>query len=287
MTTRMYTSLLALALVGTLSACGGGGGGGGNDGGNGGGSTTPVAGSDLTTMQRQLGVTAGVNKAVRGATTYGGETAGTLRVDTNPARMTSTFDDFNTRVATATTPTTAVMNGEVSRVNVEGNGGVYYIPRTGSDMHVGMVHRSTGEVGMAGIFGNETSAAAMGARAAAGGTATYVGQAEYTQDQGVQASGYRGAITANADFDTGGLNYGTGAMTKFTDTGGAASMRIDGSGRFAGNGEIVGTYTTTPSTGSGSSGDTSGAFYGPNGQNIGMVFSGTNGAGAAILNEAN
>lgn len=284
MTARLSSSILALALVGALSACGGAGSGDGAGGGNN-GPTTPVAGSDLTTMQRNLGITAGVDKAMRGAITTEGRQQGAVRVEVNPARMSAGYGDFQTPIVSSTTPTSVVMNGEVSRVN--GVDSTFYIPRTGSDVHVGMMHRVSGDAGMVGIFGNETSASAIGARAAAGGTATYAGQAEYSQEVGIQTAGYRGQITATANFDNAGLTYGTGAMGKFTDTGGAASMRVNGTGRFAANGEIVGTYTTTPSSGTGASGDTSGAFYGPTGQNIGLIFSGSNGAGGAILNEAN
>lgn len=283
MAARASSSLIALALVATLAACGGSGGGGGGN--NGGGSTTPIAGTSMTTLESNLGITAGTDKRMRAASTFGNERTGTVRVDANPGRIRATVGEFSTSVIGERTPTTTVMNGKVVRAN--GTGNVIYVPRTGSDVHVGMVHQSTGEYGFAGVFGKETGATAMGARTAAGGRATYVGQAEYTQDMGAQAAGYRGAITANADFDTGGMDYGSGTMTRTTNTGGANSMRIEGTGIFTGNGNITGTYTTTPSSGTGSSGTTSGAFYGPTGQNIGLVFSGNGAAGAAILDEAN
>jgi len=285
MAARAHTSFIALALVAALSACGGGGGG-DNDGTNGGGASAPVAGTDLTTLQSKLGITAGVDKTMRAANTEGTATSGTVRVDANPGRIQARVGEFSTgTIAEGNSVAATVMNGQVTRATIPGS--VIYVPRTNADVHVGMVHRSSDDMGFAGVFGNETGASAIGARAAAGGKATYVGQAEYSQDIGIQTSAYRGAITATADFNTGGLDYGTGAMTRTSNTGGAASMRIDGSGVFNGRGGITGTYTTNPSSGTGSSGTTSGAFYGPTGQNIGLVFSGNGAAGAAILDESN
>lgn len=271
----------SISTVILLSACTGGSSNGGNTDS---GSSTPIAGTSMTTLERNLGITAGKEKRIRAATTFDNTRSGTVRVDTNPARISASVGGFTTPVGLERS-VNVVMNGQVSRSNAPGH--VFYVPRTGSDVHVGMVHLSTDDGAFAGIFGNETGSGAIGARAAAGGKATYVGQAEYSQDVGIQTAGYRGDITANADFDTGGLDYKTRSMELYSNTGGAKSMRIEGSGTFSGNGEIRGNYTTIPSSGTGASGTTSGAFYGPTGQNIGLVFKGDQAAGAAILDESN
>lgn len=274
--------IAALAVVGLLAACGGGGGGDGASS----APQAPVAGTNLSHLQNNLGLSANNDKRMRAATSYGKVVDGSVKIEQNPARISATADGFTTPVIFSNNPTRPVMNGQVVRVD-NGASTVMYLPAAGSDMHVGMSHLNVGEAGIVGIFGNESGAAPIGERAAAGGKATYVGQIEYSQEVStVQATGYRGTINATADFDTGGLQYGSNNMGKFTDSGGPGSMRLDGQATFGPGGQIRGSYTTQPSSGTGTSGVTSGSFYGPDAQNIGMIFSDQTGAGAAILNEA-
>ena len=285
--TRTSIKLIsALILAGSLSACAGGGGGGGSSNGGGVGSAAPINGTSLTTLDRNLGLKAGVAKNVKAASSYDGKQKnGTILIEQNPARISAQIDGVTTPSLNNDAFTTDVMNNQMVRVYEAGT--VMYLPKADSNMHVGMVHRAPGDFGVAGVFGNRTSQEDIGARAARGGKATYVGQAEYTQELNyVQAASYRGTMTADADFDTGGVSFGTQNMTKFSDTGGPASMRMNGQMIANENGGLTGTFATTPSSGTGVVGQASGGFYGPNAQNIGLVFNAQGGAGAAVLNES-
>lgn len=271
-------SFIALAITSLLAACGGAG-----DGDSATDSNPTIGGTDSATIQSKLGVTTEADSAMRVATTRDGRlSGGTVRQGTDPARMTAQVGSLRTPLQGAGT-TQTVMDGQVAR-NTSG-GTVFYLPRSGSDMNVGMVNYNSGYNAMVGVFGRETSSAAIGNRAAGGGSANYAGVAEYNRDDGAQIATYRGGIGANANFDNGALTYGSGTMDKISNTAGADTMTLSGNGTMNGSGAITGSFSTQTADGN-QVGSTSGSFYGATGQNIGLIFVAPNASGGAILNES-
>lgn len=277
----LRTTFTALALVSLLSACGGGGGGDVAD-------PQPlnptIGGSDLATIQDQLGITADTNETMRAATINGGVLGnGQIYVDSALSSIRTSMDTASATLVTVPGAAQNVMNGAVARTRDGAT--VYYLPRPGSNMQVGMVHHNVvGDDAMAGVFGSETGANGMANRIVAGGTATYSGQVEYSRDVSNQVVSYNGQIGATVDFDNGSLTTSSGTLSKNTNTGGAATMALSGNGTFNGNGTITGSFATTSTDGN-QTGTLNGSFYGDNGQNIGFILLAPNAVGGAILNE--
>ena len=276
------TTFTALALISLLSACGGGGG--GDD------TIDPqplnpaIGGSDLATIQDQLGITADTAQTMRSATINGGVLGnGQIYVDSGLSTIQTSMDSATATLVTRPGGAQNVMNGAVARTRDGAT--VYYLPRPGSNMHVGMVHHNVvGDNAMAGVFGSETDSTGMANRIAAGGNATYSGQVEYSRNISSQVVSYNGQIGATVDFDNGTLTTSSGTLNKNTDTGGAATMTLSGSGTFNGNGAITGSFATTSTDGN-QSGTLNGNFYGADGQNLGFILLAPNAVGGAILNQ--
>lgn len=276
--TLRSTPILALALVSLLSACGGGG----DAGGDTGTENPALHGTDLDTIQANLGIQKdGTAKAMRAGSTTGGSVNADIAF--NPETEKLVMNGGGAQTPTYQGTNQSVMNGEVIR-NSNGDGTVFYMPSVGSGMNVGMVTTATGDRVVTGIVGEETNAAGMATRTGPGGTASYAGVATYARDLGPQVATYEGSITANVDFDAATLSYGTNTMNKNSDTAGANTMTLNGSGTFNANGGINGTFNTTTLDGS-QNGSTTGAFYGANADNMGLIFLAPGAVGGAILNE--
>jgi hypothetical protein len=273
--TLRSTPLFALALVSLLSACGGGG---DSDGGS--ETENPALhGTDANTIEANLGIEG--DSSMRAASTMDGGVAATLTF--NPETEKLVMQGGGARTPTFEGASQEVMNGAIVR-NTNGNGTIFYMPSVGSDMNVGMVTTATGDRVVTGIAGRETNAAGMDTRTGPGGTASYAGVATYAREVGPQVATYEGSISANVNFDTSNLTYGTNTMDKTSDTGGATTMTLNGSGTFNGNGAITGTFSTTTLDGS-QNGTTNGGFYGSNAGSMGLIFIAPGAAGGAILNE--
>jgi hypothetical protein len=274
------TPLFALALVSLLSACGGGGG--GSTGGGTGTENPPLHGTDLDTIEGNLGIAKNGDKsAMRAASTEDGSVSATIQFNSETEKLVMVGGGVQTGAFEGTSQ--SVMNGAVVR-NTNGDGTVFYMPSIGSDMNVGMVSIDNGQRVVTGIVGRETNAAGMTTRTGPGGTANYAGVATYAREVGPQVVTYEGSISANVDFDTASLNYGTNSMNKTSDTGGATTMALNGSGTFNPNGTITGNFTTTTLDGA-QNGSTEGAFYGADAGSMGLIFIAPGAAGGAILNE--
>jgi hypothetical protein len=163
---------------------------------------------------------------------------------------------------------------------------ILYLPAPGSTMHVGMFTALRDTIGVTGIFGDKTTTTEMTALPT-GGSGRYNGVAnlEIHNEPTREGFAYKGDMTADVAFNTASIRYQSDGMTKWTDTSGPRSITVDGTATYAANGEINGTFTASGSGLREVSGHTSGAFYGPNGESIGLRFGGVGIAGGAIMGQ--
>ena len=128
-------------------------------------------------------------------------------------------------------------------------------------------------------------AATAGASVPAAGTATFSGATHgYFYESGSGVRHFTSAnVVVNVDFDTQTASFSsTGTFARNTNTGvGAAFPSLDMSGSLsytAGSNQFSGVV----STGNGMTGTVTGRFYGPNGVELGGVYSVSGGAGTMI-----
>ena len=163
---------------------------------------------------------------------------------------------------------------------------VLYLPTPGSSMHVGMFTALEGGAGVTGIFGDKTTRAEM-ADLPTQGAAQYAGVAnlELNNEPTREVFAYKGDMNANVAFNSGSIRYQSDGMTSWTNSSGPRTITVDGTATYAANGAVNGTFTANGSGIGEVTGHTSGAFYGPNGESIGLRFGGVGIAGGAIMGQ--
>lgn len=144
--------------------------------------------------------------------------------------------------------------------------------------------------GAAFVFGYETPAAAM----ASTGTATFSGMATATVSKPVggtvKAASVWGGATLSVDFASGKLMgaftnmqqpNGSGGVQPWNDVSVSANI-ASGTNRFSGSTAATSNPKTTFSLSSSATGDIDGAFFGPSAENLGAVWSLSDGTGSAL-----
>jgi len=140
------------------------------------------------------------------------------------------------------------------------------------------------------VFGYETPASAMPTT----GKAAFSGTASATVFKPVggmiDATNVWGNAALSVDFASGTLNGaftnmkqpdGSGGFLPWNDVSVAASI-IGGTNRFSGSTAATSTPNTTFGLSGSATGDIDGAFYGPNAENLGAIWSLSDGAGSAL-----
>lgn len=245
---------------------------------------SPVDGVSMQTLQSNLGVVMNTPRAIKGASTFDGATDGSFTVSSdggNP-RMAATVGGLTTPVVLTGRGTTVdVMDGQVRQTTRDGD--VFYLPAHGSNVNVGMVRRNTLDQSVVGIFGRETSQADLAQRINADATASYTGRAEISIDDPVRRTvdGYAGEMTATVDFGRADVRFSSKPMANVTQ--GTGTAQISGAGTFFPDGSIRGGFGVSHPIGEDLGGSVNGAFYGPNANDIGLIFVAPGTAGGAIL----